>query len=201
MTRKSTFRILNAILAVLVLAGCQTSDNGPSSPTPALSPQQAAAPRQAAFATAPRTVGHTEIVDATTGHRKPADDDGDHCFKRDNSRDLVLTFTDPAVKTGTVSAYLIDLVNGPVDDPPTITKDPNDPRIATIRFSDQGAPSSNTRSSNRGRNIVHLGPGPYVEVTTVDPTSAPGANAARPPLPTADIFPYVTVNDPKSQCP
>lgn len=185
-------------VVVLMLAGCKSSDTGQSA-APQPSPQQASPPKQAASATAPRTVGHTEIKDAT-GHRQPAGDDGDHCFKRDNSRDLVLTFTDDAVKTGKVSAYLIDVVNGIVDDPPTIGQD-TQTGVATIRFSDQGPPSSKVRAANRGRNIVHLGPGPYVEVTTVDPTGAPGASAARPPLPTADFFPYITVNDPKNQCP
>lgn len=189
--------IFIAVVIMLMLAGCKSSGNGQSA-APQPSPQQAAVPK-AASASPARTVGHTEIKDAS-GHPQPAFDDGDHCFMRDNSRDLVLTFTDPAVKSGTVSAYLIDVVNGIVDDEPEID-DKTTPGIATIRFSDQGAPSPNTRSSHRGsRNTLHLGPGPYVEVTTVNSTGARRANAAGPQLPTADIFPYITVDDPKIQC-
>ncbi len=193
MSKKQFLWISTAVIVTLLLAGCPSSGNGPSpSPTPA---QQAAEPKQATFATAPRTVGHAEITDIAGNHR-PADDDGDHCFKRDNSRDLVLTFTDPAVKTGKVSAHLIDVVKGVVDDVPTIDQDTQN-GIATIRFSDA---ISKRRALDRRHPFMHLGPGPYVEVTTVDSTGAPRANAAGPPLPTVDIFPYITAEDPKNQC-
>lgn len=194
MLSRSPIWVFSLIVAMLLLFGCTSVRNEntleSASPTPTNGPQQAASH------SALRTTGHTEAHGGgglNTGEKE-------HCFQRDNTRDLVLTFTDPAVQTGTVSAFLIDNGSGTVvEDIPTITKDPKDPTgsTANIRFSDPQAPGAKRRTIPP----MHLGPGPYTEVTIVDPTGAEGQGSARSKLRTGDVYPYITVDDPKTQCP
>lgn len=172
---------ITIIVGVLV-AGCNSSGSGqPPAPQPSA--------RQSAATASARTVeGHTE--DHST--HKPSPDDGDHCFKQDDTRDLVLTVTAPEIKTGKVSAQLIDLLKGPVADTPTIvTKDDT----ATITFSDQGASAQKLTSKAM---VSHLGPGPYVAATVIaGGTTKSGAQRQAVVI----AFPYVTYVKDQSECP
>jgi hypothetical protein len=190
MKRRSTFWILNAILAVLLLAGCQSSDSGPSSsPTPVPSPQRAAAQ-------ATRYVeGHTETVIDPQGHTQPSTDDGDHCFRREKKdapqRNLVLIVHAPEISDTNTSTVLFDSFHGTQRQVSDIKPDPVN-GIATVTIKDD--------SLNR-QNRQHLGPGPYDAVTTID-TTAPAlkdksAASKRIVLP----FFYVTYPNDPSECP
>jgi hypothetical protein len=189
MSIKPFFWISSTIMVLLLLVGCNSSSNGPSSaPRPET--------QQAAGSVTRIIVGST--ADPKSHAPNPNNDDGDHCFRKDDKRDLVLTLTAPEVKAGKISATLIDLNNGPLDDKPAIN--PIDDTTATITFSDQGNPSPNLAKASS--HIMHLGPGPYVVATTIKPATAAQNSSARRNLPIALIFPYVTYSsDPISECP
>ena len=180
------------IVITILFFGCTSGRNettpASTSPTPTKGTQQLAS--QAAPL---RTTGHTE---AHGGGAIP--DEREHCFKRDDTRDLILNYTsDDDLTNSTVSAFLINFndVNAPivVQDVPTITKDG---KTATIKFSDAGI-AAKSKTNNKS-NLGHLGPGPYTEVTVVDPATGTGMASAVSKPRTGDVYQYRTVDDPKS---
>lgn len=191
MLSKCSLWVFGLIVAVFLFFGC-TSGRNEATPASA-SPTPPKGPQQGASLAPPRTTGHTEAH----GGGGAISDEREHCFKRDDTRDLILTFTDKAVQQGTsVSALIIDTGTGTVvEDIPTIAIDAAN-NTATITFSDAAVPGA-----QRSTAIMHLGPGPYTEVTIVDPTGGTGPASAGHKLRTGDIYTYITVDDPKTHCP
>jgi hypothetical protein len=169
-----------ALITVVVVAGCKSS--GPT-------PQPQPTPSGASVA---RTIdGRTVKADGT-----PADDDGDHCFRQDNSRDLVLTVKAPEVKNKNgVFPFLIDKVNGPIEDQPDIKAEDG---TATITYHADAA------DRKRHKNLalpMHLGPGPYVATVTIVPQVLVERNQAVPiPQPITLAYPYITYHKDKKEC-
>jgi hypothetical protein len=135
--------------------------------------------------------GHTEI------NGQPAGDDGDYCFKRDDSRDLVLTVKAPEIKKDkTVFPLLIDLLKGPVEEKPVIVTTDG---MATITY--HGHPDDRENKEHRARPF-HLGPGPYVATATMALQSASGQKGESiGSQPLILTYPYVTYVSNKSECP
>jgi hypothetical protein len=194
MLRKPTFWILNAVVAVLLLAGCRTSGNGPSpSPTPA--PQQAAT----------RYVeGRTEIIDPK-GNTQPSTDDGDHCYHRENQgdspRNLVLTVHAPEISDANTNVVLADFYHGTQRKIPDIKVDSVN-HIATVTIQDPTSISNfgKKTSSSNGDNRQHLGPGPYDASISIDMTVGQ-KDKNHQPQPIILPFSYVTYPDDKTECP
>jgi hypothetical protein len=182
------FRTLIAMTMALLVAGCKSSGNEPI-PQPSPSP---------AAASVLRTIdGHTEIHTGT-GATTLATDDGDHCFKQEDTRDLVLTVNAPEItKDNQPTPFLIDIFNGPVKDPPHVdfVKD----GTATITYHGH-ARERNARS--RLALPMHLGPGPYVAVAAMAQPMASGTKSLiSGSQPILLAYPYVTYGSDQKECP
>jgi hypothetical protein len=141
-----------------------------------------------------RTIdGHTEYKGT------PSTDDGYQCFKRDDTRDLVLVVNAPEVEQNLVSASLYDLKLGTVYDPPTIDVTNH---TATVTFSD----ARHRQKKRTERNpFVHLGPGPYVAAVMIGGSTERGnklGNKGQSGVePVVLSYPYVTYIKDTSECP
>jgi hypothetical protein len=180
--------MLVATTAALLTAGCKSSGNGPA---PQPTPPSAAVP-------VVRTIdGHTE--------GKATDDDGDHCFRQDSTRDLVLTVTAPEItKDNQPTAHLIDINNGLVKDRGDVSfvKD----GTATITYhghAEDHDHAANLKSASPLMLPQHLGSGPYVAVAQMTQPAAPGPKKLAAGLqPILLAYPYVTYEkDAQKECP
>lgn len=199
MSKRPTFWIFNAILTGLLLAGCQSSGNGPS-------PSRTPVPQPAATLPTRYVEGHTEIADPQ-GNTTPSNDDGDHCFHREKSgdapRNLVLTVHAPEISDTNTSTILVDLFHGTQRKiPDTDIKIDAVKHIATVTMQDPSIiPHFGKKSlpSNRD-NREHLGPGPYDATTTIGMTASP-RDKEHVPQPIVLPFSYVTYPDDQTECP
>lgn len=171
----TALRISLALALAMLLAGCNWFGSGSGSPTPTPHPPPATVSRS--------IVGHSEVKGAD-GKYYPSTDDGYQCFKRDDTRNVVLKAVAPEIRTGKISVTLIDIKKGFVNDPPKVDVADD---TATITFSD---------------HRQHLGPGPYVATTSIDPTTASKSGRdGKEYQPVVLAYSYVTYPNDNGECP
>jgi hypothetical protein len=139
-----------------------------------LSTQRKTKPKQT---TAP--VSMVVQITANTGH----DDDKQHCFKSDPSRELIFHIAANGMSAGTATVELVDM--GKMSNlPQTPSPDPAPSIKSEIRTASVNSGKANVTFSDPGPFLrlpdgVHLGPGPYVAMVSL---VSPNSRAVKPDL-------------------
>jgi hypothetical protein len=145
--KRTSAASLLAMVVVVCTMGCQNSGNQPQSSNP-----------QSAASGARQIEVHTEDQ---PGHR--SGDDQPNCFRRDDSRDVVVTVTAPEIQSEkNVAIRIWGVSKNKILFPQKTTIKPGS---AEFRFNDE-----------RKALEEHLGPGPYVataDVTTINSARRP----------------------------